>query len=91
MTLALKGEKYTGTALDLMAAVQTTIDGMQGGAGKQKRQSYKRERKLEVIAFYHSSNLYKTLREFSLNTNEQRSQLQLGSPSSRHKAITSLQ
>ena len=51
-----------------MAAVQTTIDGMQGGARKQKRQSYKRERKLEVIAFYHSSNLYKTSREFSLNT-----------------------
>ena len=51
-----------------MAAVQTTIDGTQGGAGKQKRQSYKRERKLEVTAFYHSSNLYKTSREFSLNT-----------------------
>ena len=51
-----------------MEAVQTTIDGTQGGTGKQKRQSYKRERKLEVIAFYHSSNLYKTSREFSLNT-----------------------
>ena len=49
----LKGEKYWYSVgwLDLMAAVQTTIDGTQGGAGKQKRQSYKRERKLEVIAF----------------------------------------
>ena len=51
-----------------MAAVQTTIDGTQGGAGKQKRQSYKRERKLEIIAFYHAKNLYKTSREFSLNS-----------------------
>ena len=30
----LKGDKYTGTALDLMAAVQTTIDGTQDCTGK---------------------------------------------------------
>ena len=64
----LKGEKYTLTALDLMTPVQTIIDGTQGGTGKQKRQSYKLEKKLEVITFYHSSNLYKTSREVSLNT-----------------------
>ena len=46
----LKGEKYTGTALDFMAAVQTTIDGKQGGAGKQKRQS------LRLLAGYISDD-----------------------------------
>ena len=34
----LKGEKYTGTALDLMAAVQTTIDGTQGA--RESRREY---------------------------------------------------
>ena len=67
----LKGEKYTGTGLGLMAAVQTTIDGTQGGTGKQKRQSYKRERKL----YAHSVSVvvFKGLRKYHKDLSQTRS------------------
>ena len=46
-----------------MVTVQNTIDGTQGGAVMQKRQSYKRERKVEIIAFYHANNFEGVLAE----------------------------
>ena len=50
-------------------ALQTTLDGTPSGANEKLRmQCYSREKKLEVIAFYQSHNLYKTARKTSLNT-----------------------
>ena len=50
-------------------ALQTTFDGTPSGVGeKLQKQCYSREKKLEVIAFYQSHNLYQTVQKFSLNT-----------------------
>ena len=49
--------------------MQSTVDGSPLPVStKLKRQNYTRERKLEVVAFYHANNLYKTSKEFALNT-----------------------
>ena len=50
-----------------MAAARCTTD-RSPLVAKRKRQSYTRERKLEVIAFYHRNNLYQTSKKFALNT-----------------------
>ena len=58
-----------GSSWIMAEALQTTLDGTPSGVGeKLRRQCYSREKKLEVIAFYQSHNLYQTARKFSLNT-----------------------
>ena len=50
----------------MVEALQTTLDGTPGAVGeKLQRQCYSQEKKLEVIAFYQSHNLYQTAQKFS--------------------------